>query len=149
MAVEQIKRSQTFRESVWTFYGGDPLERLSQFVDARGGSTRCAFRPLGAPSSVAFDLEIASSSGKGQTRATFSWERSAGIALPSLRGSITASRFGPLVCVLVNAEYFYRGGPAGALAHQAIGGQCAARSLSYLMQFLRTIFPAAALRHGF
>jgi hypothetical protein len=124
------------------------MERLRQYVDARGGTVGCSFRPLGAPASVSFDFELIPPPGGGDCHVTFAWQHRAGTALPSLLGAINATKFGPLVCLYVSAEYSYRSDTVGSLAHQAIGAQSAARSLAYFMQFLRTIFPAAALRRS-
>jgi hypothetical protein len=82
-------------ESVWLRCGGDPLERILRRVDSWGGSVICPFRLPGRTSSdaeVAFELTLLPTLAKPERSIAFSWRHHWRAPLPSLFGTITASR---------------------------------------------------------
>ncbi len=148
MAIERANRSERLHESFWLRSSEDPLERILQRVDAWGGSVICPFRLPGraAGADVAFELTPLPMIVSRERSIAFSWRHQWGTPLPSLMGTITASRFGPFANLLVSAEYAYADDPAGRLAYEAIGEECARLSAQCLIQFLRTAFPATRAR---
>jgi hypothetical protein len=150
MAIKRANRSDRFQESLWLRTGNDPLERILQRLGAFDGSALCPFRlpgtETGAGADVSFELTLLPTLVKRERSIAFSWRHHWGTPLPSLVGTITASRFGPFVNVLVAAEYSYTDDVAGRLVHEAIGEQCATTSARCLLELLRSLFSPAHVR---
>ena len=149
MAVDRINRSQRFRDSVWLYYANDPSERMKQYIVRWGGRASFPFRlskcaPFSQPD-IAFTFTLLPGLVERERSFSFSWRHASGIPLPSLLGTITVSRFGPFINLLVSAEYAYGDDPASRLLHEAIGERCALSSMHCLLQLLRSIFPTAQL----
>jgi hypothetical protein len=149
MAIQRANRAERLYESVWLRCGGDPLERILRRVDSWGGSAICPLSLPGRTSSaaeVAFELTLLPTLAKRERSIAFSWRHHWGTPLPSLFGTITVSRFGPFVNLLVSAEYAYGSDAASRLAHEAVGERYASISVQCLLQLLRSLFTSARPR---
>jgi hypothetical protein len=149
MAVEFTHRSRTLHESLWLCCAGDPLVRIVRRV-AELSSIPWSYALPGGPNvpegDVAFALDGVTVAMKPERSLRFSWRHACGAPLPSLTGTITASRFGPFANITVNAAYVYGSDPASTLAHESVGRRYAAMSLRCLLQLLRAMFPAPVRR---
>jgi hypothetical protein len=65
----------------------------------------------------------------------FDWEP-VGSTLPSLRGSITMHRFGPVVLLVVDARFEVAHDAAGQILRESVGRQMAQTSMRYLSKAL-------------
>ena len=139
-------RSKQIRESLWLYCPDDPFARINERMSEFRGAEWPYALPGGASSSegdVAFTLEDLRPVVRPERSMHFSWACARGTRLPSLAGTITASRFGPFVNLTVCGTYRYASGIAGQLAYEALGSRCATTSLQCLLQLLQAFFPTA------
>lgn len=149
MAVEFTNRSREMRESLWLYCQSDPLGRIRERLERFAGAAWPYALPRGSGSQegdVAFWAEGVAPLAKPERSLAITWKHARGTPLPSLIGTITASRFGPFVNLTVTASYVYGSDPAGRLAHEAVGTSCATVSMQCLVQLLRAMFPTPVKR---
>lgn len=146
MAVERTNKSRQIRESLWLYCPEDPFARINEHMSEFQRAEWPYALPGGAGSNegdAAFTLGDLRPVVRPERSMHFSWTCARGTRLPSLAGTITASRFGPFVNLTVRATYRYESSIAGRLAHEALGSRCATTSLQCLLQLLQALFPTA------
>lgn len=140
-------RSKQIRESLWLYCPDEPFarinERIREFRDAEWPYALPGGAGSPVEGDVAFVLGDLCPVERPERSMQFSWAHARGTPLPSLDGTITASRFGSFVNLTICATYRYESSIVGRLAYEVLGSRCAATSLQCLLQLLQAFFPAA------
>ncbi len=125
------------RTAVWILHGSiDPLETLAA-CSAAGGMDRFAVRISGGAHRLPIEAHfIFSPSGPCDDALLFRWTHVDAAPLPSMTGTITARRFGPLVMLSISARYACGLDVPERLFFEAIGCRLARRTFAALRRAL-------------
>ncbi|MGZ3539682.1 MAG: hypothetical protein ACXVAF_00645 [Vulcanimicrobiaceae bacterium] len=132
----------------------DPLKDILAYGASRGGSTPFCVQ-LPAPETLETALMPIEAVFELETRhigfnhsIAFRWQHREGFPLPSIGGTITARRFGPLVAVTVLGEYVKSTDAAGTLFDEALGNGLARNILREALRAVCYILKKARIAGG-
>ncbi len=130
MDVGQVSLSGEYQRSCWLRLRRDPLEQLR------------AHALVGAP--MVFSAgdgvyELALHPARSRHPLGFTWRQHRGFPLPPVEGTLTATRLGPFVNLLLRARYRVADDAASRLLHEAVGEVMAQRTMTYVFKAISLI----------
>lgn len=124
------------RTAVWILHGSiDPLETLAA-CSAVSGADRFAVRICNARRTPIEAHFIFTPAGPHEDALLFRWAHEDPAPLPSMTGTISARRFGPLVVLTINARYACGLDLPERLFFEAVGCKLARRTFAALRRAL-------------